>query len=856
MGATPGGKKAKLSARLRIPILWQLLLAFVPLAVGAIAAISIVSYRVASDSLRDQVLRNLQTVRDNKIREIERHLTNLEDQVVSLARNPSTALAVKQFTNAVRELDSDPLTDSDKLRSHVDALKQFLEQNYGNRSAKKTVGLTSWLPVQRSALYLQSTYMANNPNPRGRGYLLDNVKDNSRFSGYHGVWHSVYTNIVVRFRLEDLYLVDAASGRVVYSVGKNPDFQSNLIDGVFAQSSIGKLFRRIQVESHEGDYQIVDFAPYAAANGRPAAFAGAPIFENGQKTGVLIVQVSTDEINSLMTGSSQWEAAGLGETGEAYIVGQRSNDLLMRSESRFLNELQATNAAVGLAHSAVLAQKIETEAVLAGSSKKEYRGQYMGYRGMPVLGAAAPLGNLNGLDWLVVAEISEAEALEPVMRLRSMTLWLAGALIAAFALTAVFVSAGISRPARALAKVVEELQQGNYRARANVRAHNELGVLARGLNHALDERVDALVKSEEEHRRLQKEIRDLLMVVAAASDGDFTQRAAVGNGSLGNLADALNLMFENIGALINHLRGVSTRVVDAATQIRSSADHLAEGASRQTADITTTTAAVQDVTFKIQSVQNDTAVAADAAKRTEDAAQQGGDVVKRVIAGMDSLQKNTRASAVKIKRLGERSMEISTITATIQKISAQTNMLALNAAIEASRAGEHGLGFSVVADEVRKLAEQTEAATREIAQLIASIQAETNDAVGGIERQAEYVEEQTVLVLNAGGSLENVLKTSAQSAHLMSEISRATDEQAHSAAAVNEAMQRISEVAQEAQQASLQTQQGSAGLIEVAMELDAQVGLFRVPETAASAPVSPAAPQPKIAAGNGHAVAH
>jgi twitching motility protein PilJ len=399
-------------------------------------------------------------------------------------------------------------------------------------------------------------------------------------------------------------------------------------------------------------------------------------------------------------------------------------------------------------------------------------------------------------------------------------------------------STSLSRPVRALANVVAEIQQGNYRARAKVRARNELGLLAAGLNQTLDERVDALVQAEEEHRRLQKEIRDLLMVVAAAADGDFTQRAVVGSGTLGNLADALNLMFENVGALIQHLRGASVRVFDAATEIRGSADQLAEGASRQSEEIGRTTQSVQEMTSRIQAVQSDAEIAAEAARKTELAAQAGGEVVKRVVAGMDALQKNTRAAAVKIKRLGERSMEISTITNTIQKISAQTNMLALNAAIEASRAGEHGLGFSVVADEVRKLAEQTEAATREIAELIASIQAETNDAVGNIERQAQYVEEQTKLVFDAGGSLEQVLEASTQSAELIGEISRATNEQAATARQVSEAMQSISEVARQAQLASERTQQNSASLFEVAKQLNEQIGLFRVPESEAEAPVA------------------
>jgi methyl-accepting chemotaxis protein len=210
---------------------------------------------------------------------------------------------------------------------------------------------------------------------------------------------------------------------------------------------------------------------------------------------------------------------------------------------------------------------------------------------------------------------------------------------------------------------------------------------------------------------------------------------------------------------------------------------------------------------------------------------------------------------VKIKRLGERSMEISTIIGTIQKISAQTNMLALNAAIEASRAGEHGLGFTVVADEVRKLAERTETAADEIARLIAGMQSETNDSVSGMERQAEHVEQQTTFVSEAGSTLERIEHASVQSAELIAEISLAASQQARGAASLSEAMLSISEVARQAQASSEQTQHSTHSLMQVASELNTQVGLFRVGENGngrgAVPPAQVLQPQEHATAGTG-----
>jgi methyl-accepting chemotaxis protein len=821
-------------------IRWQLLLAFVPLAVGAIAAVSAVGYRTASDALRDQALRQLQSVRDSKKREVERHFRSIEDQVTTVARNPSTVLALKQFGNATRELDTDSITETASMRPQMEGLKKFLEDYYAKELTDKKLKLSSLLLPQRSAVWLQGTYIANNPNPPGKKYLLANSNDGTRYASYHAVWHPVFRSMVEKFGFLDLYLVDANTGVVLYTVGKNPDFQTSMLDGPYASSNIGNLFRRLQIESREGDYLMLDFAPYTVGHGKPAAFAGSPIFENGQKTGVLIVQVPIERINSIMTADRQWEEVGLGKTGETYLIGYNANDNFMRNDSRFMDELKQSNPAVAATGTTILSQKIETEAAVVANGAGEYQGRYVGYRGEPMLGAASWLTNLRGLKWTIVAEISEAEALAPVIRLRNLTAGLAGILILGFVLVALGFASAVSRPVSVLAATMREIQQGNYRARARVKARNELGVLANGFNQMLDERVDALVKAEEDNRRLQTEIRGLLTVVAGASDGDFTQRAEVGSGVLGNLADALNLMFENVGELVKHLKGVSSRVVESATQIQASSEQMANGSARQTSDITSTTAAVQEMTSNIQSVSENATVAADAARRAEDAAHQGGDVVKRVISGMESLQKNTRAATVKIKRLGERSMEISTIIGTIQKISAQTNMLALNAAIEASRAGEHGLGFTVVADEVRKLAERTETAAEEIARLIAAIQADTNDSVGGMERQSEHVEQQTALVSDAGNALERILRASVQSAELIAEISLAAGQQVRGATSLSEAMLSISDIARQAQLSSEQTQHSTSSLMNVAAELNTQIGLFRVSDNGNGRPTTAA----------------
>jgi methyl-accepting chemotaxis protein len=821
---------------LTIRLRWQLLMVFIPLVLVAVAVMSVVSNRIASESLRDQVVRQLQSLRDGKKREIERYFGNAEDQAITVAQNPATLLALKQFSRGVDELDASPMTEPAAMRPQMVGLKQYLENYYQAEIGKNEIDIKSLLLKSRSAVWLQALYIAENPDQEHKLDLLQ-AKDGSSYSNFHSIWQPVFRLQTEKFGFDDMMLIRASDGRIVFSVAKGPEFQTSLDDGPYAKSTLGDLFRRVRAESGMGDYLLKDFDPYLPAHDRPVAFAASPVFEGNSKVGVLVVRLPIERINSIMTADKQWKQIGLGDTGEVYLVGR---DLKMRSDSRFLKELEQEYPKVKEDGTSILVVKVESAAAKAARDLIEYpdydsetgkfgEAEYVNYRGVPVLGAAVPLDGLRGMYWNIVAEISQQEALRPVDRLREASRLTLAGVVALSLLLAFGFAAFLTRPVRSLESTVRAVELGDVRARASVRARNELGLLAQGFNRMLDERVATLVKAEEENRRLQGEIRDLLMVVAAAADGDFTQNARVGEGVLGNLADALNLMFENIGELIKSARSVSSRVVDSATQIQVSAEQMAQGAVRQTGDITSTTAAVQEMTANIQSVSENANVASEAARRAEEAAREGGEVVKKIITGMDLLQKNTRASAVKIKRLGERSMEISTIIQTISKISAQTNMLALNAAIEAARAGEHGLGFTVVADEVRKLAERTESATQEIAQLITAIQAETNEAVSGMERQAEQVEQQTQWVTDAGGALERILRVSTQSAELVSEISLAANQQVRGATSLSEAMLSVSEVTRQTQVSAEQTQRSADSLLGISGELNEAIGVFRVP---------------------------
>ena len=237
----------------------------------------------------------------------------------------------------------------------------------------------------------------------------------------------------------------------------------------------------------------------------------------------------------------------------------------------------------------------------------------------------------------------------------------------------------------------------------------------------------------------------------------------------------------------------------------------------QASSVAETSASIEQMVTSIQRVADTAKVLLDIANRSREEVVVGIQTMEKTTDGLNRTNKAIQSSAEIINVLGHRADDIGRIIEVIDDLAEQTNLLALNAAIEAARAGEHGLGFAVVADEVRKLAEKSTQSTKEIAELISSIQREARQAVENMERSTRIVEEGLSLGNDLGSALHKISSVVTEVYKFSQEIGAATTEQSVGSSQIAKATGRLTEITQEINSA-VEEQAAGAQAVVRAME--------------------------------------
>ncbi|MBP2630599.1 MAG: methyl-accepting chemotaxis sensory transducer with Cache sensor [Firmicutes bacterium] len=330
-------------------------------------------------------------------------------------------------------------------------------------------------------------------------------------------------------------------------------------------------------------------------------------------------------------------------------------------------------------------------------------------------------------------------------------------------------------------------------------------------------------------------ILKMQQLASKIAQGELNQKIEVTTkDEIGLLAAAFATMVENLKKLVGQVQENSHQLAASSEQLTSSAEQSAIAANQVASSITEVAQGtdkqyrvVNDVTKVIEQMSQNIYRAADNASavseqsvKAVDTAQEGGRAVESAVQQMLDIEHTVSSSAMVVAQLGERSKEIGQIVDTISGIAGQTNLLALNAAIEAARAGEQGRGFAVVAEEVRKLAEQSQEAAKQIANLIAEIQGETDKAVVAMQEGTKEVKVGTGVVNEAGESFKKITEMITNLASQVGETSAVIQHLANDSQQIVTSVKQIDELTKnttgEVQNVSAATEEQAASMEEIA----------------------------------------
>lgn len=317
-----------------------------------------------------------------------------------------------------------------------------------------------------------------------------------------------------------------------------------------------------------------------------------------------------------------------------------------------------------------------------------------------------------------------------------------------------FFGGAIRNPINKLLDTIHEVNQGNLNARVNSNQRDEFGELASSFDKLLDEKVVQLSESEKENERLNDSVIQLIVAVAQLSKKDFTIKVPVFEDVTGAVGDSLNLLTKETSNTLNQVKQISSRVAGVSNIVQKHSNLVMQVAEHQRRQVENAVSELNKSSVAMNQISSD---AVDANSRADNAlqnTQHALGAVNRSVEGINSIRDTIRETEKRIKRLGERSQEITGIVNLINSIAERTHILAINASMHAASAGEAGRGFAVVADEVQRLAESAREATTEIGSLVNNIRAETNDTVTAMNKAIRQVADGTELAEQAGEAMK------------------------------------------------------------------------------------------------------
>ncbi|WP_342377016.1 methyl-accepting chemotaxis protein [Myxococcus stipitatus] len=324
------------------------------------------------------------------------------------------------------------------------------------------------------------------------------------------------------------------------------------------------------------------------------------------------------------------------------------------------------------------------------------------------------------------------------------------------------VTRSITAPLRQLVVGAEQLGLGHSNHRIQLKSRDEMAELARAFNEMAERRQQA-----EAHIAKQSEQRDHTL--------------------------------RTVAEFVNQLASTSAEILASTTE-------QVAGAQEQGSAVTETVSTIEEITKTSEEAAGRARDVSNSARHAEEVGRAGRRSVEEAVTSMSVLREQVESIASRILALAEQAQAIGDIITTVNDISEQTHMLALNASIEASRAGENGRGFAVVATEVKALADQSKKATGQVRQILGQIQKATHGAVMTTEEGTKSVASTTRIVSEAGATIQALSDLLAQASLTAAQIAASANQQATGIAQIRQAMHDVNQATQQGLMSARQTE--------------------------------------------------